>query len=279
MELVQMSRDSSPHPPPQMRNGGPPPAHLSTSSLSDPSGWLQYKWLQPPPRAPDWVIDDYKKFNPPANVGCPLHDKEWLQQSLHEDQQAAGMLPPKSSGGPILLGARARAERVYQDWKWAVDELWEQERHRLQTGSRQHLLDKRAAYERQEAARQEAACAAQCLLDEQAALECQEAMQYQRIFNKEAACRQRTALARQMAAARTIFLWLRRRRLHIRLARQTLQQQQREAALPRLRYEQDCCSRAALAEEQRQQAAAARAKALADEADERRRQDALAAEQ
>ncbi len=123
LELVQMSRDSSPHPPPQMRNGGPPLAHLSTSSLSDPSGWLQYKWLQPPPRAPDWVFDDFQKFNPPANVGRPFRDKEWLQQALCKDQQAAGLLPPKLPGGPILLGAHARAERAYQDWKWAVDEL------------------------------------------------------------------------------------------------------------------------------------------------------------
>jgi hypothetical protein len=131
-----MNRDPRPYPP-QMRNGGSPPAHLSSSSLSDPSGWLQYKWSQPPPRAPEWVIDDYLKFNPPANVGCPLHDEEWLQQALREVQQAAGLLPPKSLGGPILLGAHARAECAYQDWKWTVDALWEDERHRLQTAARQ----------------------------------------------------------------------------------------------------------------------------------------------
>ncbi len=62
----------------------------------------------------------------------------------------------------------------------------------------------------------------------------------------------RTALARWMAAAQTIFLWLWRchRHLHIRLARQTLRRQQREAALTCFQYKQDCCSRAALAEEQ-----------------------------
>ena len=49
-------------------------------------------------------------------------------------------------GGPILLGARARAERAYQDWKWTVDALWEDERHRLQMAARQCLLDKRAAH-------------------------------------------------------------------------------------------------------------------------------------
>jgi hypothetical protein len=62
---------------------------------------------------------------------------------------------------------------------------------------------------------------------------------------------ERAALAQRMAAAQTIFLWLCRCRLHVRLPRQTLQRQQREAALARLRYEQDCCLRAALAEEQR----------------------------
>jgi hypothetical protein len=46
-----------------MRNGGSPLAHLSLSSLSDPSGWLQYKWSQLPPRAPDWVFDNFQKFN------------------------------------------------------------------------------------------------------------------------------------------------------------------------------------------------------------------------
>ncbi len=78
-------------------------------------------------------------------------------------------MPPKSPGGPIRLGARARVERAYQDWKWVVIELWEHKRHRLQTAARQRLLDKRAAHERQEAACQEAARATQCLLDKQAA--------------------------------------------------------------------------------------------------------------
>ena len=39
--------------PPQKRNGGSPPALLSSPSLSHPSWWPQVKWLQPPPRAPD----------------------------------------------------------------------------------------------------------------------------------------------------------------------------------------------------------------------------------
>jgi hypothetical protein len=81
-----------------------------------------------------------------------------------------------------------------------------------------------------------------------------------------------------MAAAQTIFLWHCRCRLHIRLAHQTMRQQQRKATLARLQYKQDCCLRATLAEEQRRQAAAARVKALADKADERRWQGALAVE-
>jgi hypothetical protein len=195
-------------------------------------------------------------------------------------------------GGPILLGARARAERAYQDWKWAVDEMWEHERHRLQTAAcqchidkqaarkqqeaahRQRLLDEHAANERQEANRR------QRLLDKHAAYKCQEAVRRQRLLNeetahpqrlldKEAACRlmaKRAALARQMAAAQTIFLWLRRCRLHIRLVRQTSRRQQHEAALAHLRYEQDCCRHAALAKEQRRQVAAVRAKAAIDKA-------------
>ena len=91
-----------------------------------------------------------------------------------------------------------------------------------------------------------------------------------------------TELARQArqqrSAARTIFLWLRRRRLHARLARQTSRRQLREAALARLRYEQECSERAALAETQRLAAAAARTTALADAAVEQRIREALANE-
>ena len=83
----------------------------------------------------------------------------------------------------------------------------------------------------------------------------------------------------QLSAARTIFLWLRRRRLHVRLARQTSRRQLREAALARLRYEQECSEWAALAERQRLAAAAARAKELANEAAVKQRiREALAEE-
>ncbi len=82
----------------------------------------------------------------------------------------------------------------------------------------------------------------------------------------------------ELSAACTIFLWLRRRRLHTRLARQTSRQQLREAALARLRYEQECSKQAALAEKQRLAAATARAKRLADEAVVQRIWEALAEE-
>jgi hypothetical protein len=210
--------------------------------------------------------------NPPADVGCPHRDKEWHQRAFCEDEQAAGILPPDPPKGPILLGACARAECVYQDWKWVVDELWEHKRHRLQTTACQCLLDECAAHKCQEAAR-----AAQCLLDERAANEhleknccqrllderaaykrreavrCQrlldeETARRQRLLDKKAACRERVAHARQMAAAQTIFLWLCCRCLKIRLAQMTARRQQRKAALARLRYEQECCTRAAMAD-------------------------------
>jgi hypothetical protein len=188
-------------------------------------------------------------------------------------------------GGPILHGAHARAEHAYRDWKWAVDDLWEDERHCLQTAARQHHLKEETAHKCQEANRH------QRLLDKRAAYKRQEAVHCQRLLDEETAHHQRlldeeaarclmakrAALKQQMVAAQTIFLWLCRRRLHIRLAHQTSQRQQHKAALTRLQYKQDCCS--ALVEEQQRQAAAAQAMALADEADKRRRQDALATEQ
>jgi hypothetical protein len=53
-----------------------------------------------------------------------------------------------------------------------------------------------------------------------------------------------------MAATRTIFLWLRRRRRHVRLTRQTSGRLQHEATLARLQHEQECCARTALTEAQ-----------------------------
>jgi hypothetical protein len=166
-------------------------------------------------------------------------------------QRPTGCQPAASkiAQGAILLGACTHVECAYKDWQWVVEELWEHECHRLQRAACRCLLDKRAAHECQEAARQEAACTAQRLLYKRATHECQEAARRQwlldketarpqRLLNEEAArclMAKRTALARRMAAAQTILLWLCRCRLHVWLARQTLRQQQHEAALARLR--------------------------------------------
>ncbi len=289
-----------------MGHGESPPAHLPSSYLSDPSWWLQFKWSQPPPRSPEWLFKYHDHYNPPANVGRHLCDERWLQRAIREDQQAAGLLPPVQPGGPIHLGARARAERAYRDWKAAINDLWEDEHHRLclieeqaacarqeENACRQTLLDAQAARAHQEAAacarqeetaaraRQEEAARRQKRLDEHkkllnehtararqeaAARARQEAAA--RARQGEAARRQRAAEARKTAAAELIFLWLRRRRLYARLARRTSRQQQREAALARQHHEDKCFARALQAEKQRMQMAAAQAKALADEAKE-----------
>ncbi len=85
-------------------------------------------------------------------------------------------------------------------------------------------------------------------------------MHCQQILNEEAASCQHAAHAQQMVAARIIFLWLCRQRLHAWLARQTLQRQQHEAALACLQHEQECCTRALQAEEQFKQVATMQAK-------------------
>ena len=278
-----MSRDAPPYPP-QMRNGGSPPAHLSSSYLSDPSWWLHFKWLQPPPRAPKWLFDYYKSYNPAANVGRPLQEENWHQRAIREDQQAAGLLLPECEG-PILHGARALADHAYKNWKAAIDDLWadnceallvKQATHTRQEEAAccQRLLDKHVACAcQQEAARQEAARAAQHVLHERAALKRQvEAAHLQCLLDKWSALCRHAAQAWQTAAARVIFLWLHRRRLFAQLAPQTSRRLQREATLTRMQHEQECCARALQAEEQRRQAAAMRAKAIADEANKRHRQ-------
>jgi hypothetical protein len=124
-----------------------------------------------------------------------------------------------------------------------------------------------AANKRQEATH------CQQLLDKQATNECQEAARRQRLLDEETACCQclldaRTTKARWTAAATTIFLWLCRHCLQIRLAQKTARRQQCEAALARLRYEQECHTRAAMADKWQRQAATTREKALANEANE-----------
>ncbi len=139
----------------------------------------------------------------------------------------------EATGGPILHGAHARADRTYRDWKAAINDLWADEYEALlveqaarahqeeaahhqrllnehaaharqhvallvaqaartrqeEAAHRQRLLDEHAAHARQqEAARQDAARAAQCLLYERAALE--------RLLDKRAAQACHEALVR-----------------------------------------------------------------------------------
>ena len=80
------------------------------------------------------------------------------------------------------------------------------------------------------------------------------------------------AAQRNQAAARTIFLWLRRRLLLVRINHRTLRCQQHDAALVHLRYEQDCCRHAAVAQERRRHEEAAKhAAALAQPGRQRAR--------
>ncbi len=124
--------------------------------------------------------------------------------------------------------------RAYRDWKAVVDDLWADKYEALlveqsararqeEAARRQRLLDEHITRaSQQEAACQEAARTAQCLLHERVALERQgKAAHCQRLLDKETACLQRAAQARQTAAVRVIFLWLRRQRLFARLACQT----------------------------------------------------------
>jgi hypothetical protein len=102
-------------------------------------------------------------------------------------RRPTGRWPPASkiARGSILHGAHTRAEHAYQDWKWAVDNLWEDERHRLQMAALQCHLNKETARQRQEANH------CQRLLDKHAAYKCQEAVRRQRLLDEETAHCQR----------------------------------------------------------------------------------------
>jgi hypothetical protein len=148
------------------------------------------------------LFDYYRSYNPPANVGRPPPYEEWLQRAIREDQEAAGLLPPEQPyWGPLLHEARACTDCAYRDWKAAIDDLWGDKYEALlvmqaasarqnEAAHRQWLLDEHTARARQqEAARQEAARAAQRLLHKRAALERQgEAAHRQRLLDEETAC-------------------------------------------------------------------------------------------
>ena len=95
------------------------------------------------------------------------------------------------------------------------------------------------------------------------------------LISESIAERQRSAelaAQRKQAAAQTIFLWLHRRLLLVRINRWTLQHQQHDVTLARLRYKQDCCRHAAVTQERRHHEEAAKcAAALAQPVRQRAR--------
>jgi hypothetical protein len=245
-----------------MRNGGLPPAYLPYSPHPNPVAAIAN---------PKAVVSDA--------IACTRQEAARRQQLLNK--HAARARQEDAAAHARVSDAIARAG---QEAARRIQLLDEQAAcTRQEATHRQKLLEEHAACTR---VSDVIACARQ---EVAAARACQEAARRQQLLNKKkedgllyatrlfaqciakdhvaglifAKClfvqcvdtdrlsAERSAQERNRAAARTIFLWLCRRRLHIRLARQTLRRQQREAALAHLRYEQDCCLCAALAEEQR----------------------------
>jgi hypothetical protein len=66
-----------------------------------------------------------------SSMLTPFDASRWLQPPQHAlDIGAATSTPPTD---PLL----AAFQCAYQDWKWAVNKLWEHEHHRLQMAARQ----------------------------------------------------------------------------------------------------------------------------------------------
>ena len=235
----------------------------------------------PPPARPDGTVDDARWLFPQERAPPP-HDEGCKQNGFGDPApHLSNGSPPTPSPPPTIRGpssASTASVEFLRSMAVRTSKILA-DSQRLVADS-QRLLDEHTACARQqEAARQGAASAAQRFVQECAALERQqgEAAHRQRLLDEETARLRRAAQAQQTAAAGVIFLWLRRRHLFARLARQTSRRLQHEAALARLQHEQECCARAALAEAQRQQKLAARMKAFADEAGKRRRQVLAAA--
>ena len=108
------STNNTPPDPPQMRNGGSPPAHLSSSSLSDPSWWLQFKWSQPPPRAPEWLFDYYEHYNPPPGPLWSTASLERMALTRHPRRPRGCRVTPDEAtrGANSSWGSRARGLRI-----------------------------------------------------------------------------------------------------------------------------------------------------------------------
>jgi hypothetical protein len=130
-----MDRNPLPYPP-QMGNGGSPPAHLPSSSLSEPEVWSQIKWSQPPPRAPSPL----------------LTWEEWQQ----EDERRCRQYEQAACDRRLKT---ARLLQILAKYNARYSALARQEDERC----RQQLLDEQTARARQQAAAacQEAAAARQ----------------------------------------------------------------------------------------------------------------------
>ena len=165
-------------PPPQMGNGGSPPAHLPSSTAPDNFQFygfadfptLAAKWMQPPARAPvhdawmrEWENGIWDILATPDN---------WLSRGMHDDLEFAA-----TGEHPSWSRRDGPDEAAFQAWKCAVDDMW----------LSHATLDEHHA-----------------LIETRARLELALARQVRQ--------------HRELTAARTIFLWLRRRRLHTRLA-------------------------------------------------------------
>ncbi len=219
-----------------MGNGGSPPAHLSSSSLSDPSWWLQFKWSQPPPRAPECGV----LLTLPAGdiLAPPVSSLSTLEDLVRAN--AAGITELREMIRANTANITVLSNTVTTNAATVTtNDLWADEHHCLclveeqaararqeEDGCRQKLLDAQAARARQEdAARARQEAAARARQEETAARARQEAAARAR---QEAAhaCKEEASRCQQLLneAARTIFLWLRRRRLHVQLTRQTSRQ-------------------------------------------------------
>jgi hypothetical protein len=248
-----MDRNTLPYPL-QMRNGGSLPAHLpsSTATPLDP-----LRWLAPPQRAPEpqpsvrqmrngGLPPVYLPYSPhPDPVAAIANPKAIVSDAIARARQEDAAAHARVSDA--IARARQEAARCIQ----LLDE--QAARARQEATRRQKLLDKHAACARMSdaiaRARQEAAAArarpeaarrqqllddkkedgllyatrlfAQCVAEDHVAGLLFAKRLFVRCVDTDQLSAERSAQERNRAAARTIFLWLCRRRLHIRLARQT----------------------------------------------------------
>jgi hypothetical protein len=114
-------------PPPQMGNGGLPPALLPSSTALDSPlfhsisdfPYVAAKWMHPPARAPKWMLEwtnNSIKWYTILGFCSPHH---WIGRGRQEDLRfaATGEHPWPRHDSPV--------EAAYQAWKCAVDNMWQ----------------------------------------------------------------------------------------------------------------------------------------------------------